>query len=157
MKTTYTKIGIGRLCMLFGKTRHAFYDKNWHDQKQDHAHHIVLEMVKEIRREIPGIGSPKLHYMIKKSLQRQGVKMGRDALHNLLLAHRLTIKRRRRYIIKTTDSNHWMKKYSNLIKKFQATEAEQVWVADITYILVGNDFNFLNLITDVYTKRIMGY
>jgi transposase InsO family protein len=142
--------------MLFGKTRHAFYDKSWYVQSRLEAQDIVLEMVAEIRREIPGIGTPKLYHMIKKSLQTQDIKMGRDALHNLLQNHNLIIRRRRRYI-KTTDSNHWMKKYPNLIKELLIIESEQLWVADITYILIEDDFNFLSLITDAYSKQIMGY
>jgi hypothetical protein len=156
LKASYTKVGIGRLCMLFGKTRHAFYDKSWYVQSRLEAQDIVLEMVAEIRREIPGIGTPKLYHMIKKSLQTQDIKMGRDALHNLLQNHNLIIRRRRRYI-KTTDSNHWMKKYPNLIKELLIIESEQLWVADITYILIDDDFNFLSLITDAYSKQIMGY
>lgn len=156
LKAIYTKIGIGPLCMLFGKTRHAFYDRTWYEELRMESSHIVLEMVAQIRREIPRIGTPKLYYMLKKSLQMHGIKMGRDSLHNLLLEHGLTIKPKRRYI-KTTDSNHWMKKYTNRIKQLTVTESEQLWVSDITYIQIKDEFNFLSLITDVYSKQIMGH
>jgi len=157
MKSIYTKVGIGQLCMLFGKTRHAFYDKFWNEQERLQAASAVLEMVSEIRREIPGIGTPKLHYMLRKPLKTQGIKMGRDALHRLLFDYGMTIKHKKRYAI-TTNSRHWMKKYPNLIKGLVASESEQIWVADITYIMVEDDFNFLNLIP-MYrdSKRIMGY
>jgi transposase InsO family protein len=156
LKSSHAKIGIGKLCVLFGKTRHAFYDKLWFSEQREEANVIALEMVAEIRREIPQIGTRKLFHMIRTPLQAHGIKMGRDILHSLLLEHGLTIKRKKRYV-KTTDSNHWMKKYSNLIKELQVIEAEQVWVADITYIQVNRNFNFLSLITDVYSKQIMGY
>jgi putative transposase len=156
MKTSHAKIGMGRLCMLFGKTRHAFYDKSWYKETRSNGEHIALEMVAEIRREIPGIGTPKLYRMIKKPLITHGVKMGRDTFHQLLLEHGLTIKRKRKYAI-TTDSRHWMKKYPNLIKELEPLQSEEIWVADITYIVVGDDFNYLSLITDVYSKKIMGY
>jgi transposase InsO family protein len=156
MKASYTRIGIGPLCVLFGKTRHAFYDKSWRMETVMEASQLALEMVAEIRREIPRIGTPKLYHMLKEPFKAHGIKMGRDALHSLLLDHGLTVKRRRKYI-RTTDSHHWMKKYSNLIKGFIPEESEQLWVADITYIQIRNDFNYLSLITDAYSHRIVGH
>jgi len=156
MKTNYTQVGIGRLCMLFGKTRHAFYDKAWHLQERLETSHIVLEMVAQIRREIPRIGTPKLYHMIKKPLQSQGLKIGRDALHKLLFNEGLIIRPKKRYAV-TTDSKHWMRKYPNLIKKVIVRESEQIWVSDITYIIIKDDFNYLSLITDAYSKLIIGF
>lgn len=156
LRSTCANAGVGRLCMLFGRTRHAFYDKLWYLQQQDREYLMVLEMVAEIRREIPRIGTAKLYHILKKPMQSNGIKMGRDKLHRLLSDYGLTVRPRKRYV-RTTNSNHWMKKYPNLIKQHETNEAEQVWVADITYIRVNGDFNFLNLITDKYSKRIMGY
>lgn len=149
-------MGVGRLCRLFGKTRHAYYDRNWFLDEREQATHFALEMVAEIRREIPRIGSRKLHFMLEKPLEDHKIKMGRDMLHPLLVDHGLTVKSKRRYI-RTTDSNHWLKKYPNLIKNVVVKEPERVWVSDITYIIVEDGFNFLNLITDVYSKKIMGH
>jgi transposase InsO family protein len=142
--------------MLFGRTRHAFYDRLWFLKERDESHVLVLEMVAEIRREIPRIGTGKLYQMLRNPFRSNDIKMGRDRLHTLLQDHGLTVKPKKRYT-RTTNSNHWMKKYPNLIKGMKVTESEQIWVADITYILVNGDFNFLNLITDDYSKRIMGY
>jgi putative transposase len=156
LKATYANTGVGRLCMLFGRTRHAFYDRLWFFKQREESHILVLEMVAEIRREIPRIGTGKLYQMLRKPLQSNGIKMGRDRLHALLQDYGLTVRPKKRYT-RTTNSNHWMKKYPNLIKELQVSEAEQIWVADITYIVVGDDFNYLNLITDNYSKRIMGH
>lgn len=156
MKKSYTQVGIGRLCILFGKTRHAFYDKFWHQEQQLQSNCIVLEMAIAIRRELPRIGTPKLYHMIKEPLKKQGIKMGRDSLHKLLTDNGLIVRGKKRYV-KTTDSNHWMKKYPNLIKNLIINESEQLWVSDITYIVVGDEFCFLSLITDAYSKQIMGY
>jgi transposase InsO family protein len=142
--------------MLFGKTRHAFYDKAWHIQERMEARHIVLEMVAQIRREIPRIGTPKLYRMLKKPLQSQGVKIGRDGLHQLLFNEGLVIRSKKRYV-RTTDSKHWMKKYPNLIRNVTANEPEQIWVSDITYIIIEDDFNYLSLITDAYSRLIIGF
>ena len=156
LKSSYAKVGIGKLCMLFGKTRHAFYDRTWFMAERLDDNQIVIEMVAQVRREIPRIGTRKLHHMLKTPLKTHDIKIGRDMLHTLLQDNRLLIKPKRRYAV-TTDSKHWLKKYPNLIKEIIPIEAEQVWVADITYILIDGDFNFLNLITDAYSKRIMGH
>lgn len=82
--------------------------------------------------------------------------MGRDKLHELLIKQGMLI-RRRKGAPKTTNSRHWMKKYPNLIRELVVARSEQLWVADITYICVGYGFNYLSLITDAYSKKIVGY
>lgn len=149
-------MGVGRLCMLFGKTRQAFYGKEWHFKERFQEAMIALELVAEVRRELPGLGTHKLYRLIRKPLETHGIKIGRDRLHRILHDHGLIIRKRKSYP-KTTYSKHWMKKYPNLIKQIIASESEQVWVSDITYICVGYDFNYLSLITDVYSKKIVGY
>jgi putative transposase len=156
MKSRYTKVGVGRLCRLFGKTRQSFYGKSWHYDEQIESEFIAVEMVSEIRREMPKIGTNKLYQMLKGVFQNHGIKVGRDSLYRILQENKMIIKPKKRYM-KTTDSRHWMKKYPNLIRGFIPTESEQLWVADITYIQVQDDFNFLSLITDAYSKQIMGY
>jgi putative transposase len=156
MKSRYAKVGVGRLCRLFGKTRQSFYEKSWHYEERLENEFVVVEMVCEIRREMPKIGIHKLYQMLKGVFQNQGIKVGRDNLYQILRENRMLVKHKKRYV-KTTDSKHWMKKYPNLIRDFVPTESEQLWVADITYIQVQDDFNFLSLITDAYSKQIMGY
>lgn len=82
--------------------------------------------------------------------------MGRDKLHELLTQNGLLI-RRKRGVPKTTNSRHWLKKYPNLILELVVAQSEQLWVADITYICVGYDFNYLSLITDAYSHKVVGY
>ena len=84
------------------------------------------------------------------------IKMGRDALFDLLAAHRLLIRRRKR-LIKTTHSNHWLKKYSNLIKDIQLTKPNQLYVSDITYWKIEHGYVYLHFITDAYSHKIVGY
>ena len=117
---------------------------------------LVLDLVAAFRREIPGLGTSKLYRLIQPSLHLSEIKMGRDKLHSLLQSHNLIIRASRR-VPKTTYSNHWMKKYPNLIKDIQVVTTEQVWVCDLTYICVGNDFNYLSLITDAHSRMIVGY
>ena len=156
IKSRCTKAGIGRLCRLFGKTRQSYYDKTWNCEERLENEFLVVEMVSEIRREMPKIGANKLYQMLKGTFQNQDIKVGRDRLFNILQENKLIVKPKKRYV-RTTNSNHWMKKYPNLIKEFIPTESEQLWVSDITYIQVQDNFNFLSLITDAYSKQIVGY
>lgn len=156
MKESFTSVGIGRLCGLFGKTRHAYYNKQWYLKEKDEQNVIVLEMVHLLRREMPKLGTRKLYYMLNPFFREHEVKMGRDALHKLIQENGLLIQRKRRYA-QTTFSNHWLRKYPNLIKDLEVTEAEQLWVSDITYISLKDGFNYLSLITDAYSRKIVGY
>lgn len=113
-------------------------------------------MVMCIRCKMPRIGTRKLYYLIKDELNLLHIKIGRDVLFNFLRAEHLLIKPKRSYV-KTTNSKHWMKKYPNLIKNIEVTKPEQLWVSDITYIQTEQGHNYLSLITDAYSKKIVGY
>lgn len=156
MKQDYPGNGIMNLCSLFGKSRHAYYDHQWRTQDQGLRDDIVLQNVLEIRKTLPATGTLKLHEMLKVSLESHKIKIGRDYLFDLMREHNLDIRRRKRKVI-TTDSRHWMHKYSNLISKLAVSHPEQVWVSDITYIRLINQWGYLSLITDAYSRKIMGY
>jgi putative transposase len=149
-------VGVGPLCKLFGKSRQAYYKKHCYTEEVHTQNLLVLDLVAAFRREIPGLGTNKLYRLIRPSLNLSEIKMGRDKLHSLLQAHNLIIRASRR-VPKTTNSNHWMKKYPNLVKDLQIVTTEQVWVCDLTYICVGTDFNYLSLITDAHSRMIVGY
>lgn len=120
-------------------------------------HAIVLKLVEEIRADMPRLGTIKLYHMIQDSMQQHGIKMGRDKLYELLNCYGLLIRRKRRRKPITTDSDHPFFKYKNLIKNVQITYANQVWVSDITYIRLLNGFCYLSLVTDAFSRRIVGY
>ena len=144
------------MCTLFGKTRHALYDHQWRRSREVYTDDIILKYVKELREQLPRLGTRKLLYKIEPLLQAHGIKVGRDYLFDLLKHHRLLIRQRKRKVI-TTDSRHWMHKYDNLIKELDCHRPEQIWVSDITYIRMGNQWGYLSLITDAYSRKIMGY
>jgi len=102
------------------------------------------------------IGTRKLHYLIKPSLEREGIKCGRDKLFEILKHEGLLVKKKKNYM-HTTNSYHCYKKHPNLIKDIEINRAEQVWVSDITYIKTNEGFLYLSLITDAYSKQIVGY
>jgi putative transposase len=94
--------------------------------------------------------------MLKETFAGQQLHIGRDKLFTILREEGLLISKRRRYTI-TTNSKHWMRKYPNTIKHTDISRPEQVWVSDITYIDAGQGFEYLHLVTDAYSKQIMGY
>lgn len=144
-------------CELFGYSKQAYYK-----QTQSKVQSLVkLENAKSLvlglRRQMPRIGTRKLYYLLRDEFSQDQIKMGRDKLFDLLRNEGLLILKRKRYTI-TTNSKHWMKKYPNLIKDLTIHRPEQVWAADITYIDTMENGNcYLHLITDVYSKQIMGY
>jgi putative transposase len=144
------------ICRLFGKTRQAWYFHHHQLLEQEKDDIIILDMVRIIRNFQPKIGTRKLYFMIKPMLEKHEIKIGRDKLFSFMNRYNLHIKQKRRKMT-TTNSNHWYRKYDNLIKGFVPTAINQVWVSDITYISLVNGFAFLSLITDMYSKKIVGY
>lgn len=119
---------------------------------------IVLDKVEQIRASQKRLGTRKLHRMLSQTLQHHKIKLGRDQFFNLLAENGMLVRKRKRKKIQTTDSNHPFKKYPNLIKELKLSQANQVWVSDITYLpLVGSRFCYLSLITDAYSRKIVGY
>jgi len=144
------------LCALFGRTRNAWYDHQQHLKQDVMVRDIVLQEVYKIRESLPALGTRKLHMLITEPLGQHQISVGRDYLFELLASKGMLIRRRKRKAI-TTDSNHWMRKYDNLIKAMEITRAEQLWVSDITYMRLGRSFVYLSLITDAYSRKIVGY
>jgi transposase InsO family protein len=156
MKNYYPLVGLNTICRLFGKSRQAFYDQNWRTSTHQMQEHLVLKMVQDIRIELPKTGGLKLLYMLKNDFEEHHILMGRDGFFELLRSNGLLIKTRKRFAI-TTNSNHPYKKWSNLIQTLTPTAKEQLWVSDITYLRTAVGFIYLSLITDAYSKKIVGY
>jgi transposase InsO family protein len=156
MKDIYPGISLSRLCRLLGITRQAYYQHFWEVSDITIEHQLVLDQVTEIRQTHPAIGGRKLFYLLQCFLLEHQIKMGRDALFDLLAANKLLVRKRKRRI-STTQSHHWLKKYPNLIKDWHPSKPNQLWVSDITYIPLTRGFLYLSLITDAYSHKIMGY
>ena len=109
-----------------------------------------------VRSQLPKSGGRKVYHMISEDLRRKNIKMGRDKLFSYLRSEHLLVPKRKKYH-KTTNSKHWMRKHPNLIKDITIDRPEQVWVADITYLQVKQKHYYLHLITDAYSKRIVGF
>lgn len=101
------------------------------------------------------IGGRKILSILQKELPNE-LQIGRDALFELLDRNGLKVHRKVRRV-RTTYSNHWMRKYPNLIKGLIPTHANMIWVSDITYIKTEDGFVYLHLITDAYSHKIVGW
>jgi transposase InsO family protein len=106
--------------------------------------------------EMPRVGTRKLYYMLKQELADLNIKIGRDGLFDYLRTENLLIKPKRNYT-KTTNSKHWLRKYPNLLKGLKPIRPEQVFVSDITYIKSRERTHYLSLVTDAFSRKIMGY
>ena len=158
MKTRNQNFAITQLCELFGVSRFAYYRRESRQSSTPDHNEVVLEMVRIIRQELIGIGTPKLYFLLKPNFEALGIKMGRNKLNELVQNHGLGVKRRKRRYIKTTDSDHGEQTYPHLVRGFEPDAPHQLWVTDITFIpYVRRGFCFLTLITDAYSHKVVGY
>ncbi|WP_428229473.1 IS3 family transposase [Flavobacterium sp.] len=141
-------------CTLFGIDRQVYYRRVKKSNSRKLLASEVVNMVLEIRNTMPRIGARKLYYLLKRELNQ--LKIGRDKFIDILRANHLLIMPKRSYHI-TTNSHHRFRKHQNQILELQICRPEQVWVSDITYIGKRENSCYLSLITDAYSKRIMGF
>lgn len=144
------------ICGELGYSRQQYYKQKRDQQERQDDEEEIRRMVCQKRKLLPRVGTRKLHQLIWPELQQSGLKCGRDMLFGLLRRSGLLVKPRKRYI-QTTMSRHWMRKYPNLIRDQRPTAPEQVWVSDITYLKTSEGYSYLSLITDAYSRKIMGY
>jgi putative transposase len=154
LRLKYPKLSIGYLSQLFGKTREGYYSVSQAVYEQRALlESKIVELVKNLREESPGIGAYKL-YVILKSIYPDKM-IGRDKFYYIMKKYHLMLPpERRRH---TTNSNHNYRKYKNLIKEYVPAAPNRLWVADITYIDTDEGVCYLHLITDAYTHEIIGW
>jgi len=156
MRQFYPSIGVARLCGLFGKSRQALYDAEWRETDELMQEELIVTMINDIRKDLPRLGGAKLYNLLKGKITEHRIKIGRDAFFRLLRQNNLLVKRKRRYVL-TTMSKHHFKRWPNLIENLIADQSEELWVSDITYLRTETGFVYLFLITDAYSRKIMGY
>ena len=114
-------------------------------------------MVQQYRKKVGSkTGGIKLYNELKSEMIKQNINIGRDKFYRFLRLNNLLIPKRKNYVT-TTNSNHIFRKYKNIVKDKVPTRPEQLWVSDITYIKTENGHNYLAIVTDAYSKQIMGY
>ena len=105
---------------------------------------------------MPRLGTRKLYFLLKPEFEQAELKLGRDGLFNYLRKECMLIKPKKNYT-KTTNSNHWLRKHPNLYNGVDVKFPEEFFVSDITYVKSHERTHYLSLVTDVYSRKIMGY
>jgi transposase InsO family protein len=141
-------------CRLFGASRQVYYRSKRSVKQRQSTAAKVESMVIAVRRQMPRIGTRKLYYLLQADFKDIGV--GRDKLFAILKANHMLIKPKKNYR-KTTDSYHRFHKHKNLIAGSTPQRPEEVWVSDITYLGNRGSHRYLALVTDAYSKKIVGH
>ena len=149
-------MSLSHCCRLFGVSRQAIYQAQNRVEKRAIELAKIKPLVQSIRMEMPRIGTRKLYYLIKDDLISLNIKIGRDALFTYLKSENMLVKPKKNYI-KTTNSKHWLRKHPNLMKEVKAKRSEEFFVSDITYVKSRERTHYLSLVTDAYSRKIMGY
>jgi transposase InsO family protein len=141
---------------VFGISKQAYYKRIKTAKQKEMQAEQIKKIIEPIRKKMPRYGTKKLHLDIKDDLKNLSIKMGRDAFFTFARHHRFLVSKTKRCFI-TTDSKHFFYKSPNLIKNLVPTHSEQVFVNDITYIKLQDGYVYAALVTDLYSKKVMGY
>lgn len=144
-----------------GISRQAYYKGLACERRKSDQRATVIDLVSRTRQRQPRIGTRKLHGMLQQPLQAAGFTIGRDRLFDVLREARMLVATKRAYH-RTTQSNHHFRCHPNLLKagcedRAVPTGCEQVWVADITYLPTREQTAYLSLVTDAYSRQIVGW
>jgi len=145
------------LIQCFGISKQAFYKRLKTYRNKQNQEKVIVQLVRSYREEVgQRIGGIKLYSELKSTMTDLGIKIGRDKFYRVLRMNNLLVPKTRRFHI-TTNSKHQFYKYRNLIQDKVPDRPEQLWVSDITYIKTQSGHNYLAIVTDAYSKQIMGY
>lgn len=136
---------------MYGRTRQGYYKRQKIDIQRKKRDIKVVEESAKIRCRQTRVGVRKLHKMISPKL-----KIGRDYMYNLLADNGMMLKAKKRHVNTSSPGNQKVT-YPNLIKQTEITRVNQAWVCDITYLSTCNGFAYLSLVTDLYSRKIIGY
>ena len=139
---------------MFGLSRQVYYRRIKSSTRKKALAQQVVDLVLPIRSRMPRIGTRKLYYMLQSKLDCMGI--GRDKLFTIMKANHLQIYPERSYRV-TTNSHHRFRKHGDLVNGMCINHPEQVWVSDITYVGGRNMHHYMALVTDAYSKKIVGY
>lgn len=146
----------GTLCRLLGYSRQAYNKRQRVRESKAVRSELIVQEVLKIRKVQKRLGTRKMHYMLAPLCREHGIKIGRDQFNEIMREASLLVRKRRTKKPRTTFSCPW-KRYPNLIRDFWPSAANQLWVSDITYVRVGWKFAYLSLVTDAYSRKIVGH
>ena len=138
-------------------SRQNYYAQRRRRQREQVDSDLIEQLVQQERKTQPRIGGRKLHYTLKELLAEAGIYLGRDRFFEVLGERNLLLERRRSAYPRTTQSYHNLPVFTNRIKSLQLSGPNQIWVSDITYIRTKEGFLYLALITDKWSRKVVGY
>ena len=149
-------MSVTKVCHHLGFSRQTFYYLIQKKVKDEFSAKIMKQKVLNIRKDQARIGGRKLIYLLQEDFRKAGIRIGRDKFFKFLKDQYLLVKRKKNRTI-TTRSYKRFRQHPNLIKDLEIKRPEQVWVSDITYVNCKKGPLYLHLVTDAYSKKIMGY
>jgi len=150
-------VSIGLLCAAVGISRQGYYKAHKARRRREIDEEAILELVKRERRLQPEIGARKLLKLFGADLEEMGIRIGRDRFFELLGLKGLLVAKRQRRGPQTTQSRHGFRTYENLLADLVLTGPHQAWVSDITYVRTEEGFLYVFVITDRWSRKIVGY
>jgi putative transposase len=147
---------VQQLCKLLGYSPQAYHKHNKKQLVKQLNEQFILEQIDLIRKQQPRCGGRKLFIMLELFFKQHTISMGRDKFFDLLKRNKLLVRKTKRNVY-TTMSKHHYHRYPNLVKDFTPLKAHELWVSDITYIPLKERFAYLFLITDAYSRKIVGF
>ena len=149
-------VSLTTITHCFGLKRDAYYKYKARADKRLKLEQQIISIVKKRRKSLPREGVRKLTKSLDIDFNKANIKVGRDTLFNVLRKYQM-LTLRKKTSARTTNSYHRFYKYNNIIKDVKVIRPNQVWVSDITYIRTIKGFCYLALITDMHSRKIVGY
>lgn len=141
---------------MLGRCRDAYYKHHRRAVERKKCEDCVIEFISQERLQEPVVGVKKLFYRSNKELEQNGVRVGRDRFLTIARNNDLFVEMRRKYE-RTTYSHHAYAVAPNRVKNLEVTRPDQVLVSDITYLRLAREFAYLFLVTDRFSRKILGY
>lgn len=145
-----------RLCERAGMSRQNYYKTRTGRQRRVVDDGLVVELVQGERRQQPRLGVRKLHFKLRERLEEAGVEIGRDRMFEVLRSRDMLVKPLPK-APRTTNSRHSLPVFKNLIAELETTGPHQVWVGDLTYLRTQDGFEYLSLLMDRHSRKIVGF
>lgn len=153
LRELHPRVTADEACGLFGFTRQAYYQGFRRGYDSSVAIDRILDAVGKIRKTHPKMGIRKLKVVLARDY---GIDVGRDSLFDIMRNAGLLVRKRMRHR-RTTFSGHGMRTYPNLIKEIVPSRPDEIWVTDITYLHVQGRHMYVFLVTDMYSRRVIGW
>jgi putative transposase len=149
-------VNVTRACLKLEMTRQNYYSRRGHRRRRQVDGELVAQLVRRERRQQPRLGVRKLQHRLKAELARSGVRLGRDRLFEVLRERDLLLKPLRAEYPRTTQSCHNLPVFGNRLKGLDIQGPHEAWVSDLTYLRTREGFLYLALITDRYSRKVVG-